>query len=69
MVLFWILIALLIGYRMGWESAHKTVASECRKLGRFYVGKTVFHCPVVEDTSAPGYQPKGPLTSQPPREE
>jgi hypothetical protein len=34
----------LIAYRMGWESAHKTVASECRRLGSFYVGSSTFKC-------------------------
>jgi hypothetical protein len=27
-----------------WTVAHKTIADECRKLGAFYVGETVFEC-------------------------
>jgi hypothetical protein len=35
---------LILAYRLGWESAHKTVASECRRLGAFYVGSSTFKC-------------------------
>lgn len=38
------LICLLIGWRVGWEGAHHTVAKECDRLGAFFVGKTVYHC-------------------------
>lgn len=31
-----------------WEAAHWTVATECKKLGAFYVGETVFECKVRE---------------------
>lgn len=33
-----------IGFFVGWVYAHHVVATECRKLGRFYVGKSVFNC-------------------------
>lgn len=36
-------------YLLGWIVAHKTVANECKRLGKFYVGKEVFHCIKVED--------------------
>ncbi|OJB95778.1 hypothetical protein [Yersinia ruckeri] len=36
-------------YRLGWESAHQTVATECQRLGKFYVGKKTYHCTVIED--------------------
>ena len=42
--LFWILLAVMIGYGFGYANGHATVAEECRKLGGFYVGKTVFKC-------------------------
>lgn len=32
------------GHRKGWIEAHLTVADECEKLGKFYVGKKVFTC-------------------------
>lgn len=35
---------LWIGWLIGWSHAHQTVAGECRKLGGFYVGKSVFKC-------------------------
>lgn len=44
-----LLIGTLIGYHCGWRSAHVTVADECRMLGRFYVGKSVFHCYKIEE--------------------
>ena len=33
---------------MIWVLAHSTIATECRKLGAFYVGETVFECKVKE---------------------
>jgi len=32
------------GWLSGWYFAHHTVAEECKKLGGFYVGKTVYRC-------------------------
>jgi hypothetical protein len=29
---------------IGWVLAHDTVATECKKLGVFYVGSTVYEC-------------------------
>lgn len=43
-VLFLLLVGALIGYWLGWGHAHITVANERKKLGAFYVGKSVFHC-------------------------
>lgn len=37
------------GYKRGFVMAHITVADECRKLGKFYVGKTVFTCTSIEE--------------------
>lgn len=53
-VMSWILI-LLVGWLFGWIHAHNTVASECEKLGSFYVGSNVYHCTKVEK-SAQGEQ-------------
>jgi len=38
-----------IGWLGGWIHAHQTVATECVKLGRFYVGDKVFHCQLVKE--------------------
>ncbi|VFT16532.1 Uncharacterised protein [Pseudomonas aeruginosa] len=35
----WMLVFMAIGWFGGWIHAHYTVAEECRKLGKFYVGK------------------------------
>lgn len=32
----------------GWASGHGTVATECEKLGAFYVGNTVYECRVKQ---------------------
>lgn len=33
-----------IGYCVGWLYAHSVIATECRKLGKFYVGNSTFVC-------------------------
>ena len=38
------LVAFLIGRFSGRTSAHYTVATECERLGSFYVGKNVYMC-------------------------
>ena len=38
------LIAALVGYNSGWIRAHRTVLTECERLGAFYVGTTVVKC-------------------------
>ena len=43
------LIWLLIGALAGWVIAHKTIASECKRLGGFYVGDEVFDCKLKND--------------------
>lgn len=43
-----IIFGILIGWLCGWLHAHNTVASECKKLGSFYVGNTVFKCVEIE---------------------
>ena len=31
-----------------WYFAHSTVATECERLGKFYVGKNVYQCSKIE---------------------
>ncbi|HDM8441823.1 TPA: hypothetical protein RU323_004844 [Yersinia enterocolitica] len=52
-IIFGVAVCVLIwaSYRLGWESAHQTVATECQRLGKFYVGKKTYHCIVIEDKS------------------
>lgn len=38
------LIAALVGYNSGRIRAHRTVLTECERLGAFYVGTTVVKC-------------------------
>lgn len=45
----WILATALAFYTIGYVNAHSEVARECHRLGRFYVGKTVFHCTAIEE--------------------
>lgn len=45
-----VVVAVLVGIFVGWGAAHGTVADECKKLGGFYVAKTVFECKVKEGT-------------------
>jgi hypothetical protein len=35
---------------LGWVVAHNTIATECKTLGGFYVGKTVYECKVKGET-------------------
>ena len=35
---------------IGWMVAHSTVAHECKQLGGFYVGTTVYECNVKGET-------------------
>lgn len=32
----------------GWVFAHNTIATECERLGKFYVGDTTYECTKVE---------------------
>lgn len=43
----WMLLFLAIGWFGGWCHAHHTVATECRRLGKFYVGSTIFECKAI----------------------
>lgn len=46
------LVCLFIGYRWGWINAHITVAKECERLGKFFVGKTVYECTSIQSPDA-----------------
>ncbi|MBG8559163.1 hypothetical protein I4436_06015 [Pseudomonas qingdaonensis] len=46
---FGLLFALIVGIAIGWSWAHHTVATECERLGKFYVGKRTFKCVKVEE--------------------
>jgi hypothetical protein len=37
-------------FGLGWAAAHTTVAYECKQLGGFYVGKTVYECKPTGET-------------------
>ena len=43
------LIGIIIGWIIGWTIAHYVVATECRRLGGFYVGKKVYKCTDILD--------------------
>lgn len=45
---FSILVTAICFYKIGWLSAHQTVATECKTLGKFYVGDEVFECKEVK---------------------
>lgn len=42
-----------IGYWIGWWYAHVTVATECERLGSFFVGKRVFKCVEIAPVAEP----------------
>jgi hypothetical protein len=44
-----LLLGCLIGYAIAWGHAHGMVASECIRLGRFYVSDETFECRKIED--------------------
>ncbi len=48
MYVFITIILIIIAFYCGWLHAHSTIASECKKLGKFYVGDTVYHCTETE---------------------
>lgn len=41
-------LAIILAFVIGWEAAHRTVAKECKKIGKFYVGDEVFECRKVD---------------------
>ena len=53
----------LLCFYAGWVYAHATIATECKRLGGFFVGPVTFKCHAVE-APAP-YQPP-PAPPRPP---
>lgn len=43
------LVNLLVGFLIGWVYAHSVVATECRRLGGFYVDGAVFKCTEIKE--------------------
>lgn len=43
------IMVFLIGYAFGWGRAHSVIAEECRRLGGFYVGRSVFRCTEIKE--------------------
>lgn len=46
------MIACVVCWYVGWEDGHSTVASDCDRLGRFYVGQKVYECKLVKGEKA-----------------
>ncbi|GJN50797.1 hypothetical protein TUM20286_05490 [Pseudomonas tohonis] len=45
----WMILFVALGWLGGWIHAHNTVAKECQRLGRFYVGSTTYECTAITD--------------------
>lgn len=44
----WLILSGIVGIMLGWAAAHSTVARECDRLGKFYVGSKVYECKRVD---------------------
>lgn len=44
----WLFIFIGLAYYAGWVRAHIVVATECKRLGKFYVGNETFECIKIE---------------------
>ena len=42
-----IVVFFLFGFFAGWDIAHVTIATECRRQGSFYVNKSDFTCAIT----------------------
>ena len=42
-------LAFIVGKWYGWVQAHHVVATECERLGKFFVGKKVYSCIKIEE--------------------
>jgi hypothetical protein len=47
---FFLVAVFVVGIALGWVVANNTVATECKQLGGFYVGTTVYECNVKGET-------------------
>lgn len=45
------ILLFVAGFGLGWVYAHSVVASECKKLGKFYVGDQIFTCTQINRSS------------------
>lgn len=54
----YLLIGLLVGYWAGYRAAHIIVAEECRQLGGFHVGGSVFRCTEIKRSKDGQAQPE-----------
>lgn len=36
-----------LAYKAGWVNAHRTVATECERLGSFFVGDKTYYCNLI----------------------
>lgn len=52
-------IAGLLCFYAGWAYAHATIATECKRLGGFFVGPVTFQCHTIE-APAPHQPPPAP---------
>lgn len=43
---FFVLVLVVVTAALTWIATHGVVATECKKLGAFYVGSEVFECKV-----------------------
>lgn len=50
----------LVFYCIGWVFGHQTIATECKRLGGFYVGDATFKCNAIQK-AAPLQPPPAPL--------
>ena len=44
-----VVLAFIVGKWYGWAEAHHVVATECERLGKFFVGKKVYICVKIEE--------------------
>lgn len=39
----------LVGFNLGGQAAHDTIAKECQRLGGFYVGSQTYICKIKDE--------------------
>lgn len=49
MTLLIIVVSLFVGYYFGYQAGHIMVATECERLGKFFVGKKVYECVLITE--------------------
>lgn len=42
-------VAIWLAYMHGWYTAHITIATECERIGKFYVKKKVYECAMIKN--------------------